>query len=45
MDKFGEEGGLKPQFLGMPHFRRENATISFTPTNFRFVHAKCTEVP
>ena len=29
----------------MPRFTRENATLSCTTTNFRFVHVKCIEVP
>jgi hypothetical protein len=45
IDRFGEEGGLKPQASGKLRFTREIAGIAFTTASFQFVHIKRREVP
>src|SRR5450631_1081110 len=40
IDKFGEEGGLKPQVSRKPRFTREIAAIAFTTTSFQIVRVK-----
>jgi len=45
IDKFGEEGGLKPQVSRNARFAREIAVISFAYPRFQPAQVKRHEVP
>jgi hypothetical protein len=45
IDKFGEEGGLKPQVSRKHRFTREIAAIAFSTASFQTSRVKRREVP